>query len=180
MDDAAPYVESARRLSREAFLAEHGGLFLLKRPLTRAVPSPEVNSRQRFDTARFSLDSMRMIQASTEKRARLLGDWAERWLVAPVAKRVETFPDRVSVGRTNYCDIVLRLGFVSKLHAHIFIDGDGAAAIVDRSSNGTAIDGRILRTGVRTRLRLGSRISFGALDVELVDGGDLHDALVDL
>ncbi len=177
MDAGSAYIDAARRMSREAFVAEHAGLYLLKRPLGEEA-EPLDDTGQHFDTERFSLDSMRMILSSDEKRAKLLGEWADQWMVAPVRKRVETFPDRISIGRTNYCDIVLKLGFISKLHAHIFLTGDPTAVeLVDRSSNGTSVAGRALENGVRTRVPVGTLIGFGALDVQLLDAGGVYDAV---
>lgn len=177
MDAGSAYIDAARTLGRDAFVAEHAGLYLLKRPLGEEADALD-DTGQHFDTARFSMDSMRMILSSEEKRAKLLGEWADRWMVAPVRKRVETFPDRISIGRTNYCDIVLKLGFISKLHAHIFLTGNASRVeLVDRSSNGTSVAGKPLETGVRTKVDVGTRIAFGALDVQLLDAGGVHDAL---
>ncbi|MEM9074815.1 MAG: FHA domain-containing protein, partial [Myxococcota bacterium] len=97
---------------------------------------------------------------------------------APVAKREgNPFPDRVSIGRAPNCDIVLRLPYVSKLHAHVVRDADGWSLTDNQSANGTWINEVELPAGVRRQIQPGDWIRVGALHLEVVDGPSLYQRL---
>jgi hypothetical protein len=102
--------------------------------------------------------------------------------VVPIAKRdTNPFAERISVGRAPNCDIVLRLPFVSKLHAHFAcIDNRGARLTDAGSANGTFVNGQRLVPSVVTPLNLRDIIRFGSLSLMLVDGAGLYDALAPL
>jgi hypothetical protein len=174
VDDAGPLRAEARALSEARFVARHRGLWLLKRPVIDSMIDPSPGSVPTFDTQRLSSSTVRMMQESLQMRAELLGEWAHRWMIIGVQKRTDTFPDRISIGRTTHCDVVIKLPFVSKLHAHLFVADDGTAEIVDRSSNGTRLDGRVVAKDVRVAVRPGARLGFGPLEVELQDGAGLY------
>lgn len=174
MDDAGPLRAQARALSEARFISRHPGLYLVKRPVIDALVEPMPSGQPTFDTQRLSSSTVRMMQESLQLRAELLGDWAHRWMITTVEKRTDTFPDRISVGRTTHCDVVIKLPFVSKLHAHLFVGDDGAVEIVDRSSNGTRLGGRLIEKDVKVPVRPGARLGFGPLEVELHDAPSLH------
>jgi hypothetical protein len=88
------------------------------------------------------------------------------------------YPDRVSVGRTANCDVVLRDPSVSKLHAHFRWNEKGELLLVDaKSSNGTMVNGVALTAGVTEYLEAGDVIQFGAVRTTLLDGSGVYDAL---
>jgi hypothetical protein len=177
VDDAGPLRAQARALSESRFVTRHRGLYLLKRPVIDTMIDPSPGTVPTFDTQRLSSSTVRMMQESLQLRAELLGDWAHRWMVIGVEKRTDTFPDRISIGRTTHCDVVLKLPFVSKLHAHLFVGPGGTVEIVDRSSNGTRLAGRFVEKDVRVPLRPGARLGFGPLEVELQDAPGLYHTL---
>jgi hypothetical protein len=178
VDDVDRYRADARDMELEAFVEAHRGFYLVKRPLAQIIErDAKDDERPSFDTTRLSRELLRELQTSTQKRVQRLGELAPRWLVLPVRKRVDTFPDRISLGRSSYADIVLDVDFVSKLHAHIFVADDGTIDLVDRSVNGTRVDGHDLTQGDRVRLYVGCRVEIGPLELELFDAVSLYQAL---
>jgi pSer/pThr/pTyr-binding forkhead associated (FHA) protein len=107
------------------------------------------------------------------------GPFTEGYWVWPLLKkRGNPFPDRISLGRAQNCDVVFRLGYVSKLHAHVVLD-DTRASIADQgSANGTEVNGVQLPPNGTCKLEPGDRIKLGALEVHLLDAGGLYDVLV--
>jgi hypothetical protein len=103
----------------------------------------------------------------------------ERARVYPVKKgHGRPFPDRVSVGRAPNCDIVLREASVSKLHAHFFEVTSSSAELCDaKSSNGTRVNGVVIRAGARRRIEVGDKLTFGAVSLEWIDAESLYDLL---
>jgi hypothetical protein len=88
------------------------------------------------------------------------------------------YRDRISVGRARNCDVVLRDGSVSKLHAH-FRPGDGGAwEVVDLGSqNGTCKNGTPLAAHRSEKVEIGDLILFGSVEAKLVDAALLYDFL---
>ncbi|MCA9690774.1 MAG: FHA domain-containing protein [Myxococcales bacterium] len=156
-------------MDESRFVAKHGDLFLVKRPSpvdhwdediqyqTVFVPMPELDGDYE-DGARFDAS----------------------WRATPVRKRPgNPFPDRISVGRAQNCDIVLRLSYVSKLHAHFLLGPGGVMHLCDqRSANGTRVNGEPLLAGVRALVRVGDTIGFGQLEVQLVSGAQFYRLLL--
>jgi pilus assembly protein CpaF len=70
---------------------------------------------------------------------------------------------RVSVGRQEGCDIVLDEDLVSRTHVLISVDDDGVQ-VEDRSTNGTAAAGQVVRQG-SARIALGEPIIVGDRNV---------------
>lgn len=96
------------------------------------------------------------------------GEPIASWAV-PVNKRPgNPHPDRISIGRARSCDVVLRYGFVSKLHAYL-LDKGGRYSLMDLgSSNGTKVNGVALPNNESVRLEHGDRISLGRLELRFV------------
>ena len=104
--------------------------------------------------------------------------------VVVVKKNPENpFPDRISIGRATNCDVVIRLAFVSKVHAHLIIQADKLSlrdklTLRDnKASNFTFVNHRRLEPGSSRSVKLGDIVSFGALDLELVDAARLYEIL---
>ncbi|MBK8238650.1 MAG: FHA domain-containing protein [Deltaproteobacteria bacterium] len=166
MQDARPLWEQARQLGRAAFIARHARWFLLK----------HANTGSATEAARFEYHTVAVRTDELEAGDPYPGEWR----VVEVGKRPgNPFPERISVGRANNCDVVLRFPFVSKLHAH-FVDGDGAALkLADhRSANGTTVAGKPLPAGDALAVHSGDWIAFGPLRLQLLDTSDLYDALM--
>ena len=155
------------KLGREAFVELHPYPFLLKRPSPRGSREPPSPGAIPYDTG-----------------VAIMGELVDEALGAdcalfPVKKREgNPFPERISIGRAPNCDVVIRLPFVSKLHAHLVVHEDGSFALADnRSSNGTEVNGRELAAGETVPLSLGDRLTLGVLNVELVDAAAVFDLL---
>ena len=106
--------------------------------------------------------------------------FADELWVWPMLKRTgNPFPDRLSVGRATNCDLVFRLSYVSKLHAHIY--AGTSLRIVDLgSSNGTKLNGEPLRPNREAPLRPGDVLTLGALELDVLDARRLQRTLLNL
>jgi len=160
-----PLWQAAHQMGRSAFVTRHMGWYLVKHPdAVTVVPPGELG----WNTVAVSVDK-------DEQADPFPGEWR----LVEIRKRPgNPFPDRIGVGRAPNCDVVLRLPFVSKLHAH-FLDGVGAGLrIVDqRSANGTSVNGRTLDAGETADVNSGDWIGFGPLRLQLLDASDLFDTL---
>jgi hypothetical protein len=89
------------------------------------------------------------------------------------------YPDRISLGRTRNCDMVLRDPSVSKLHAHFTVAADtGALLLCDADSqNGTRRNGRVLVPNEPVPLQSGDILVFGTVSARLADAAALYDLL---
>jgi len=164
MESIDPFISLTRQLSKRDFVAHVHGYMFFKTPLCR----PQVGPME-YETAMFRSDDP-AIEIST----------LPAWAVAAIRKRPgNPFPDRISVGRALNCDVVLRLSFVSKLHAHLLIEDGQVRALVDNNStNGTKINGTPLIPGKATRVESDDLVSFGELDLTLLSPNDLYDRLI--
>lgn len=172
------YQMRALRLGRKRFAEEYTGFWLLKRPIADppTTPADADDDAINYETISVGAGDLEVSKDSTMDMSAL--DWV--WRVMRVQKREgNPFPERISVGRARNCDVVLRLPFVSKLHAHLFQGEDGSLTLVDqRSANGTQVNGRELLPGDKAPVAVGDLISFGSLELELCDGGLLYDILM--
>ena len=155
------YVELARTLARDAFVASHPGCFLVKRPKPAAQQKPK-SPGFGFATAGVKVD---------------FDPSAAEWQVLPVTKRPRNpFPQRITVGRATNCDLVLRVPSVSKVHAHIVCEAGGPHYLQDnRPSNATFLNNERLAPGESRALRIGDLVRFGPLEFEFVDAARLHE-----
>jgi hypothetical protein len=88
------------------------------------------------------------------------------------------YPDRISIGRALNCDIVLRVPFVSKIHAHIVSEADGSLSLRNHQpANSTFHNGRKLLPGATRQLSLGDSLGFGSMEVLLLDAERLYQLL---
>jgi hypothetical protein len=99
--------------------------------------------------------------------------------LAPIKKRPgNPFPDRISIGRAPNCDVVLRLPFVSKVHAHLMLQPGGKFLLRDNNaSNGTIKNGRRVEPGESCPVSFGDILEFGSLALELADAARLYQVL---
>ncbi|HEX5587808.1 MAG TPA: FHA domain-containing protein [Acidimicrobiia bacterium] len=89
-------------------------------------------------------------------------------VLEPAARRGETFvlTDELTIGRGGGCGIVLDDGFVSQVHARLYLR-DGNAYVEDLGSrNGTLVNGQPLQGALQ--LRRGDRVQFGQTTLEAV------------
>lgn len=160
------YVELAERLTRSSFGNRLPFLFLLKRPRAGSQQAGPITFRT---------------QAITTTGDGLINDagpFAEGYWVWALKKRHgNPFPDRISIGRATNCDVVFRLNHVSKLHAHVLINGEHASVIDQGSANGTWVNDVPLKPQVERALKVGDVLRFGAIDLTLLDAPSFYDVL---
>jgi pSer/pThr/pTyr-binding forkhead associated (FHA) protein len=88
------------------------------------------------------------------------------------------YADRISIGRAQSCDIVLRHPSVSKLHGHFLQIEGGHWGIRDASSrNGIRVNGERVASNAPTKISADDRIRIGALDVRFVYPAGLYKIL---
>jgi hypothetical protein len=161
----------ARELPQGAFAARWPNPFLVVGALddemmiefqTRAAPSP-LTGREQLPTL-------------TENDP---PDECATFDVYPVVKSDRNpFSDRISIGRAKGCDIVLRSGHISKLHAHLLVDPDGGWSLRDaESTNGTFRNGSRLAPGARVAIRSGDTLRFGFLETHFLDAAAMWERL---
>jgi hypothetical protein len=87
---------------------------------------------------------------------------AAAWFVAPISKRPgNPYPERIGLGRARNCDVAIRWPRISKLHAHLHLEGGIVVRITDcNSAHGTFVNGRDVDAngaacGPGSRIRLG-------------------------
>lgn len=98
--------------------------------------------------------------------------------VTPLAKRQAFSIERLTIGRSNANDVVLRHASVSKTHAYIEYDEHDVFYLADEgSTNGTQIGGRTLEPGDLEIVAPGEVIRFGEVECVLVDAGAFWDLL---
>ncbi len=189
MLEVEPFWRLAQQMGRQAFVTRHLGWYLLKHPgSVSVVPKGELG----WNTMAVNVDG-----------DEIADPYPGEWRMLEIRKRPgNPFPDRIGVGRAQNCDLVLRLPFISKLHAH-FVPSVGTGAqplgpggpgphgahspppspmaclrVVDsRSANGTSVNGRDLAPGESAEATSGDWIGFGPLRLQLLDASDLFDTL---
>lgn len=159
---ASDIVRFARTLSRDQFVERFTGMYLYVSSDPRDMPA---GSFQTAVTGRAKEKAEAGVPAAVQ--------------VIAIAKAPgNPYADRVSVGRTANCDVVLKDPSVSKLHAHFRWDEQGGLVLVDaRSSNGTMVNGSAALPGVAEPLQSGDVVQFGAVRTTLLDGQGVYDAL---
>ncbi len=167
MDEPNNYLALARATTVAEFVAQSNALFLVKRPRKRGI-------LQRGAGAPIT------ISFETQHTKLEIDPYAAEWRIVPVRKREgNPYPDRFSIGRAPNCDIVIRLPFVSKVHAHIQVDGTHAYSMRDNgASNSTFVNGRKLEAKGTAPLALGDEIAFGTLELQFVDAARLYEILL--
>lgn len=165
MERLDKFRELADRLGRASF-AESQPPFLVKVPKTYGAGEERSDPKMEFRTAHVGIDD--------------IDPFGGEWRVAPITKRPgKPFPERITVGRAPNADVVLRLPYVSKLHAYFQTGADGELRLHDHSSaNGTAVNGVTVPPGDEgVPVRPGDKVAFGALELKLVDAAELFDLL---
>ncbi len=163
MEGIESYLTLAGSTSVVEFVAQFDVVFLLKRPLTRAMPFA-TPAKIDYETKLTKLE---------------VDPYATEWRIVRVKKREgNPYPERISVGRATNCDIVIRLPSISKVHAHIVRQGPGSYALTDNAAtNATFVNGRRVNAKTPTPLRVGDGVAFGSVDLEFVDAGRLYEIL---
>jgi hypothetical protein len=90
------------------------------------------------------------------------------------------YTDRITVGRTSNCDVVLKDRSISKLHA-LFWPAPvvhGWAVSDARSANGTWVNDKRLEPLAREALKPGDHIRLGEVETRFIDAGLLYEMLL--
>ena len=177
-DDVSIWQALRKSLTKPQFVERHPFPFLLRRRLARTVAVPADTGaeddawmdRVAFDTN--VVDASELVAAPSAGRLR--GARVARLVKAPG----NPFPDRISLGRAQNCDIVVRDPSVSKLHAQFRVLDTAHAELVDvKSANGTRLNGRVLVPMQATSVSPGDTLIFGGVAVQFVDALRLYDLL---
>ncbi len=168
MAEVADWVALKRSLSRDAFAAKHLHPFLIRREEPKETDD-EVAERLSFKTGVVDL---RALQSAAAALGKIIA-------VLPIVKKPSNpFPDRISVGRAQNCDVVIRDASVSKLHAEIRMPKPAECEIADlKSANGTRLNGKPIAGLPSIRVRSGDKLDFGAVTLQLVEAKRLWDLL---
>ena len=75
------------------------------------------------------------------------------------------------IGRAVDAEVLLQDADVSRFHAELTVDADGASLLDLESKNGLSVDGKTVDSGGRSTLSDGSRISLGNVVLELSHPG---------
>jgi hypothetical protein len=162
MDDVTDYLRKARGVTQATFQQLYPHHFLFKHPkaaITGHTGGHEIDYATRAIDMNF--DPMPNVTQ-----------------LVPVKKNPENpFPDRLTIGRATNCDVVIRFAFISKVHAHLFVQGDKLTLRDNKAANGTFHNRKKLDVGGSRSIRLGDTLGFGALELELIDAARLYELL---
>ena len=163
--DIVALAAEARSLRRRKFVKAHPGLFLLARP--------DDDGNDYDDDDEMEFDTVAVPLSGGDQQV------VHEWLALPLLwPRDAAAGHRLSLGRAPGCDLVIRMSFVSKMHAYIELGADGALSVGDhRSANGTRHNGRVIEPNERVPLAIGDWLKIGTLSLQLVDAERLHRAL---
>jgi len=162
MDEVTEYLRKARGVTQATFQQLYPHNFLYKHPKEARAERP---SEPDFDYATRAIDlNFDPMPTVTQ--------------VVAVKKNPENpFPDRLTIGRAPNCDVVIRFAFISKVHAHLFVQGDKLTLRDNKGANGTFHNHKKLEAGSSKTVKLGDTLGFGALELELIDAGRLYQLL---
>lgn len=159
MSNVETLARAAKVVSREGFAAGHTGFFLVVYPPLGPGAAASVT---RWETGpdRLAPATQPVDACSIEKSER------------------NPYVSRISLGRADNCDVVLRYASISKLHAHFRQGPRGRLELIDVGSrNGTRVNDRPLTPHEPRALAAGDVILFGTVPARIVDAGELFDLL---
>lgn len=165
-------VTTALRASREDFIADNPWPFLVGEPMLQQ-PRAAMRTLTNIAPALRRLETLQPPEMPIpEGNTGTLG-----FVVAPVRKRQDVFPEMITVGRTANNDVVVPDATVSKFHAYFRATDRGLELVDAGSRNGTKVMGRALAPKQGADVAVGTRIRFGSIDLTLRDAGDTWDAI---
>jgi pSer/pThr/pTyr-binding forkhead associated (FHA) protein len=148
------WIEIARSVAEQEFLARYPGYFLLAGEETDELPTLDETQ---------SIDTVVAPPASNQ-----IPKFEVRWIASRHGG------DVITVGRANNCDIVFRIPGVSKLHAQ-FSQPGGTLTITDlKSRNGTRVNDKALVPGEPEPLSAHDRIRFSTVKTMLIDAIEMR------
>jgi hypothetical protein len=162
MEDVTDYLRKARAMTADAFRQLYPHYFLYKQAKRVRDPEgfePDIDYATR--TLSLNFDPLPAVSQ----------------IVAVKKNPDNPYPDRITIGRATNCDVVIRLAFVSKVHAHLIVQAQQLTLRDNKASNYTFHNHRRLEPGSSRVVQLGDVISFGALDLELADAPRVYEIL---
>ncbi len=170
----------ACRLDVDRFVMAHGGLYLL-------CSYPRELEE---DDGRWSFTTQPGVKVD-DVLQEIASDAGERMLAGRFLAKLEKsdrnpWKGRISVGRAQNNDIVIRHPSVSKLHAHFAADSRlsqlGSSPMTLRvmdvgSRNGTYLNGEPLQPDELRATGSGDTLLIGEVSCELLDAGTLHQKI---
>src|ERR1700729_1253941 len=145
--DKRALMDAAAKLALREFLVRFRGYYLVSFQWPTA------------DSASFRTSKMRIERPSRNSTVEEIRKIAK----APG----NPYKDRISVGRAQNCDVVIRHASISKLHAH-FRARPGGFDLTDlESKNHTVVNGERLLPAVASAVTDGDILQFGAIEVQL-------------
>jgi hypothetical protein len=182
-------VQDATSLDLRTFLARYGDAPLLlvrvapgdteielglaaaapsSRPGRAAVPKPLPFNTGFQEEPKGSQPPRAVVDPRAALRHRLEKD---TYFAVPLHKREDSDAmsmERISVGRAHNKDIVLRHSSISKFHAWFEVDEAQTVYVSDAgSTNGTQVNGQLLKPKTPTAVGLADAIQFGAIETVL-------------
>ena len=162
MDDLTEYLRKARGVTQATFQQLYPHYFLFKHAKA-AMASRSGDHEIDYATRAIDLNFDPMPNVMQ---------------VVAVKKNPDNpFPDRLTIGRATNCDVVIRFAFISKVHAHLFVQGDKLTLRDNKAANGTFHNHKKLDAAGSRSIRLGDTLGFGALELELIDASRLYQLL---
>jgi hypothetical protein len=156
---ADAWVELAISLGETEFVARHPGFFLVA-----SEEAIELSTLFDTDVVDFGAGS------SITGRRKFDVRWITKAADSP-------YPDRISIGRARNCDLPFRHPSVSKLHAHLQIEGPRLMLIDRKSRNGTRVNGKRLAPDRPHPLAVRDQVEFGRVQALVLDGPELFELL---
>jgi pSer/pThr/pTyr-binding forkhead associated (FHA) protein len=158
--------------NRSDFVALHPYVFLVSAPERGTAEFTPLTKPTEFRTVTHKQD------VALPQRGQALQP-PETPLILPLRKADgHPFPERISIGRANNCDLVIRDPSVSKLHGHFRDVGPESALFTDaKSANGTRVDGTQIKPGEAIEIRRHALLSFGRVQLMLISAEDAYDWL---
>jgi len=161
----------ACRATRDDFERDHRGLFLL-------ATLPSKSEDFDFNTA--------VVDNPMARAEEMLSGDAELLLANNRLYRIAKTPrnpwkSKITIGRASNNDVIIRHPSVSKLHAY-FGHSEGAPTVsttlVDAgSANGSVVNGHTAPPDEPVAIEPGALVKLGDVECELLDAGQLHDAI---
>ncbi len=165
--DAAAHYRQLLQLGRADFLAA-------------AAPSALVRYRKDGDDAAASGVTTLSLDDEIEEtlpHGRVTIDEVDLQIFPLTKKPGASFPDRITIGRTNNNDVVIADTSVSRLHAYVRRDGTDWIVADAGSKNGSWLRGDILEPRREKPLLSRAIVKLGDVEMTFYTATDLYSAL---
>lgn len=163
---AKDFIPVAMSITEETFVTRYDHPFLFGREV--------LEEEFRFQTLVTKEQTAEAMRGTDTFRIR-------HWVIPAKKPSGAPVQDRIFLGRSETNDICVPHRTVSKLHAYLVAEGDGARRlwfVVDTgSANGTKVNGARLGGRERVRMHDGDTIAFGRCVFQWMDARSLYERL---